>query len=294
MRVLAYEVRRLRGLRSTWIVLAAVLLCDAAVAALLARQVPAGPLTLVAALRPVTAAVPLLPLPIAALGAGVLGALSYGHEVRHPGLAASRVGYLRRVRLLVGKTVVIGAVAAVLGVVTLLLDAVVTRLALAPGVDARQVFTPGAFSATAGTADALTSTALAPGAPGAGVRLPLVLGAFVLMVVAAGGAGVLTASLTRSAAAGILLLSALPVLLEAGLALFLRQSGTGRSDAVAELLSFPYGFDRYGFDWARASAGAAGGGPLDPADPVLIGALAVPAALLLLVALAAQVRRREL
>lgn len=78
MRVLAYEVRRLRGLRSTWLILAAVLLADAAVAAVLARQLPVGQLGTAAAVRCVTAVVPLLPLPIAALGAGALGALSYG------------------------------------------------------------------------------------------------------------------------------------------------------------------------------------------------------------------------
>ena len=274
MRVLAYEARRLRGIRSTWVVLAAALLCDAAVAGVLARQVPDGALSIGATLRSLTAAVPLLPLPIAALGAGVLGALSYGHEVRHPGLAASQVRYLRRVRLLFGKLAVVGAVSALLAVVTLLVDAVVTRLALPGGVDAGSLVTP---------------EVLAPGG-----RLPAALGMFVVTVVAAGGAGVLTASLTRSAAAGILLLCALPVLLEAGLALYLRQGGVGRSGAAADLLPFQYGFDRYGFDRALGGAGSVGEGPLDLADPVLLGALVLPATLLVVVCLAAQVRRRSL
>ena len=274
VRVLAYEARRLRGLRSTWIVLAAVLICDAVVAGVLARQVPTGQLALAAALPPVTAAVPLLPLPIAALGAGVLGALSYGHEVRHPGLAASQVSYLRRVRLLLGKLTVIGALSVLLAAVTLLVDAVVTRLAFTPGVDVSALFTPEGL--------------------GAGGRLPVALGVFVGMVVAAGGAGVLTASLTRSAAAGILLLCALPVLLEAALALFLREAGVGRPQAPGEALPFQYGFDQYGFDWVRAGSGPAAGGPLDLTDPVLLGAFAAPAVLLLLAALALQVRRRSL
>ena len=274
MRVLAYEARRLCGLRSTWSVLAAVLLCDAVVAGVLAHQVPAGQLTLAAAVRPVLAAVPLLPLPIAALGAGVLGALSYGHEVRHPGLAASQVSYVRRVRLLLGKLAVIGALSVLLAAVTVLLDAVVTRLALAPGVDASAVFTPEVL--------------------GMGGRLPVALGVFAVTVVAAGGAGVLTASLTRSAAAGILLLCALPVLLEAGLALFLREAGVGRAKVAGEALPFQYGFDQYGFDWVRAGSGPVADGPLDLADPVLLGAFAAPAVLLLLAGLAVQVRRRSL
>ncbi|OKI23084.1 hypothetical protein [Streptomyces sp. CB03911] len=269
VRVLAYEARRLSGLRSTWIVLATVLLCDAAVAALLARQVPPGTLAVAAAVRSVTAAVPLLPLPIAAIGAGVLGALSYGHEVRHPGLAASQVGYLRRVRLLFGKVVVVGALSALLAAVTVLADAVVTRLALGPAVDASQVFARGALSS--------------------GGRLPVALAVFAVLVVAAGGAGVLTASLTRSASAGILLLCALPVLLEAGLALFLRQTGTARADAADEVLPL-----QYGFDWVRAGSGPAVGGPLDLADPALLAVLASPAVLLVLVCLVAQLRRRAL
>jgi hypothetical protein len=274
VRVLAYEARRLRGLRSTWIVLSAVLLCDALVAGVLAHQLAAGPLTLAAALRPVTAAVPLLPLPIAALGAGVLGALSYGHEVRHPGLAASQVSYLRRVRLLGGKLAVIGALSVLLAVVTVLVDTVVTRLALAPGVDAAAVFTPEVL--------------------GAGGRLPVALGVFAGTVVAAGGAGVLTASLTRSAAAGILVLCALPVLLEAGLALFLREAGVGRPQVAGEALPFQYGFDQYGFDWVSDGSGAAAGSPLDLTDPVLLGAFAAPAVLLLLASLAVQGWRRSL
>ncbi|MFC9329324.1 hypothetical protein [Kitasatospora sp. NPDC057015] len=267
--VLAYEARRLSGLRSTWIVLGTVLLCDAAVAAVLAHQVEPGRLTVAAAVRSVTAAVPLLPLPIAAIGAGVLGALSYGHEVRHPGLAASQVGYARRVRLLFGKLVVIGALSALLATVTVLLDAVVTRLAFGPGVDASGVFAPGVLAA--------------------GGRLPSALAVFALLVVAAGGAGVLTASLTRSASAGILLLCALPVLLEAGLALFLRQTGAARADVADEVLPL-----QYGFDWVRAGAGPAVGGPLDLADPMLLGVLASPAVLLVLLCLVVQVRRRSL
>lgn len=63
MRVLAYEGRRLLGLRSTWLILAAVLVADAMVVAVLARQADPGPLPAADAVRLVTAAVPLLPIP---------------------------------------------------------------------------------------------------------------------------------------------------------------------------------------------------------------------------------------
>ncbi|GAA2818323.1 hypothetical protein GCM10010441_48450 [Kitasatospora paracochleata] len=272
MRVLAYELRRLRGLRSTWLILAAVLLCDAAVAAVLARQVPDGALAVPTAVRSVAAAVPLLPLPIAALGAGALGALSYGHEVRHPGLAASRVAFGRRVGLLVGKSVVIGAVSAALAVVTLLLDAVAVRLALPSSVDPAPAFRPDVFGSD-------PAGLLAAGAPGR----PLL--AFALLVVVGGWAGLLTTSLVRSAAAGLLVLCALPVLLEPAVGMILRQAGRYWPAWVRELLPF-----QYGLDWVRGEPGAAAVGP----DPVLFAALAAPVLVLLVAAVLAQVRRRAL
>ncbi|WP_441249976.1 hypothetical protein [Kitasatospora sp. McL0602] len=271
MRVLAYETRRLRGLRSTWFLLAAVLLGDVAVAALLARQLPSGTLSAAAAVRVVTAVVPLLPLPIAALGAGALGALSYGHEVRHPGLAASRVSYRRRIGLLTGKLAVVGAVSAALAVVTLALDAVALRLALPPGARAGRVFTPETVDPRLFAQEGSVLRSLA---------------VFVALVVLAAWTGLLLTSLARSAAAGVLILCALPPLLEPVLSLVLRQAGRGWPELVRELLPF-----QYGLDWARGEALPRAAGAL---EPLLVAVVLAPPAVLLVACLLVQARRRAL
>ncbi|AUY49588.1 hypothetical protein [Streptomyces sp. CB01881] len=301
MRALAYELRRLRGLRSTWLLLATVLVCDAVVAAVLAAQAPASALAGPAGVRLLTATVPLIPLPFAALGAGVLGALSYGHEVRHPGLPASQVSYLRRVRLLLAKLAVIAPVAGLLALATLLVDVVAVHLALPTGVAVAAWSDPAAlsdrvsaaFSSAGLTGFADLPGALAPAALVAGHGVPAALLAFVGLVVVAGWTGVLTASLTRSAAAGVLLLCALPPLLESAVALLLRQTGTAWPTRAAELLPFQSGIEwAYGWVYGGDRRVAAGGSALT--DPALLAAVAAPAAVLLLAALLVQARRRAL
>ncbi|MFB7475715.1 hypothetical protein [Kitasatospora sp. NPDC056184] len=301
MRVLAYELRRVRGLRSTWLLLGLVLLCDAAVAALLAARTADGELGGAAAVRLLTATVPLLPLPFAALGAGLLGALSYGQEVRHPGLAASQVGYPRRVRLLAGKLLVTGAIAAPLALVTLLVDAVAVHLALPAGVTVSAASDPAALSdrvarvlaaAGAGGSGELPGVP-APLALGAGHGAPAALLAFALLVVVAGWTGVLAAALTRSAAGGVLLLCALPPLLESGVALVLRRTGTAWPPRAAELLPFHSGIE-WAYGWVYGGGRRVAGSGSVLSDPALLAAVAVPAFVLLLVTLAVQVRRRAL
>ncbi|MGW2400422.1 hypothetical protein ACWCYY_28065 [Kitasatospora sp. NPDC001664] len=266
MRVLAYELRRLRGLRSTWLILAAVLLVDAAVAAVLARQLPAGPLGAAAAVRCLTAVVPLLPLPIAALGAGALGALSYGHEVRHPGLVAGRVALGRRLGLLTAKLAVTGPVALLLAAVTVAVNAALV-LAVAPGAQVGTLTDPSA----AAFGDLLRPLALFAG-----------------LTVLAGWAGLLLTSLLRSAAAGLLVLCAVPALLEPALALLLRRSGRGWPAQARELLPFQYGLDLVrGVDPQRLGAAPA-------LDGAFVAAVLAPLALLLVAAVLAQLRRRAL
>ncbi|MFB7127014.1 hypothetical protein [Kitasatospora sp. NPDC056273] len=301
MRVLAYELRRLRGLRSTWLLLAAVLLGDAVVAAVLADQAPDGPLAAPAGVRLLTAAVPLVPLPFAALGAGVLGALSYGHEVRHPGLPASQVSYPRRVRLLLAKLLVIGPVAALLALATLLLDTLAVHLALPDGVTVAAWADPAALSdrvSAAVTGAGLSGLSDLPGVFSplgltAGHGVPAALLAFVLLTVVAAWTGVLTASLTRSAAAGVLLLCALPPLLESGVALLLRHTGRPWPTRAAELLPFQSGIE-WAYGWVYGGAHEAVAGSAALTDPALLAAVAAPAGLLLLAALLAQARRRAL
>ncbi|MCX4746476.1 hypothetical protein OG455_13235 [Kitasatospora sp. NBC_01287] len=196
MRVLAYEGRRLLGLRSSWLILAATLLAGAVLAAVLARRDAPGPLTTEATAQLVTAGLPVLAIPLAAVAAGLLGALAAAHEVRCPGLPASQIRYAARLRLLLAKLGVIGAVSALLALATLLLDSLAIRLALpnaGPGSSV-QVLTP----------ELLRNDH----------RMLLLLLTFGALVVGAGWSGVLAAALTRSAVAGILLLCALPTLVE--------------------------------------------------------------------------------
>ncbi|MHA6763252.1 hypothetical protein [Streptacidiphilus sp. PAMC 29251] len=174
MHALTYERRRLTGVRSSWLVLLAVLVVDAVIAALTVRQ-PA----LAQSVRVLTAGVPLLPLPVAALGAGAVGALSYGHEVRYPVLRTLLLPARRRFGLLFAKLVVVGVFSALLAAATLGLDAGVYTVVLhrAP------VPTPA-------------------------------LAGFAALVVTGGWIGLLAAGLLRSAAAGMLALLALPFLVE--------------------------------------------------------------------------------
>ncbi|MDH6121704.1 hypothetical protein ABH930_005704 [Kitasatospora sp. GAS204A] len=193
MRALAYEGRRLLGLRSSWLILAVTLLAGSVLAAVLARRAAPDSLTAPEAARLATAAVPVLPIPLAALAAGLLGALAVAHEVRCPGLPASQVRYTARLRLLLAKLAVIGAVSALLALVALLLDSLTVRLVL---------------SRTGPPVRLLTLESLHTDH-----RLVPLLATFVALVVAAGCSGVLAAALTRSAIAGVLLLCALPTLI---------------------------------------------------------------------------------
>ncbi|GAA2258593.1 hypothetical protein GCM10010430_48220 [Kitasatospora cystarginea] len=174
-------------------VLGTVLLGDAAVAAVLAHQLPAGALSVPAAVRSVTAVVPLLPLPIAALGAGALGGALVTGDV--PRLAAA------------------GTILAVYGV----------------------------------------------------------------LMVLAGWAGLLATPLVRSAAAGLLILCALPALLEPALVPVLRQPGQPLPDQIRELLPFQYGLDWLGAatEGAAAAPGPAPAPALQPLFPAVLLASAV-------------------
>ncbi|MEV4560990.1 hypothetical protein AB0K51_28880 [Kitasatospora sp. NPDC049285] len=268
VRVMACEVRRLRGVRSTWVLLVAALLVDAAVAAVLARQAPAEELTISQALRSVAAVVPVLPLPVAALASAALGALCYGHELRWPGLAASRVTFGRRLRALAAKAAVVGVMSALLAVVTLVVDALVVRLALPAGVSAAPLLDPAGLSA-----------ALERG----GIGRPLL--GFLGLVVVSGWVGLLATSLVRSATAGFLLTCALPAALEPTAGLVLHRAGRDWPLWGRELMPF-----QYGLNWVRGTAGRAAAA----LDGVVIAAVLVPAVLLVLAAVLAQLRRRSL
>ncbi|MFE6714364.1 ATP-binding cassette domain-containing protein [Streptomyces sp. NPDC057695] len=121
LRPLRYEIRRLLGVPSTPLVVAAVLLVSVTLALLLGRGGRA-------ALPAVLAGWPALsPLPPAALGAGLLGAFSFGEEYRYPALTTGRGAVPRRPGLLMAKLTVAAAVALVLGAAVVVVDLEVLR-----------------------------------------------------------------------------------------------------------------------------------------------------------------------
>ncbi|MEU2264075.1 ATP-binding cassette domain-containing protein [Streptomyces sp. NPDC019645] len=119
---LRYELRRFLGVRTTHLIVAAVLVSSAALSALLAYDGRTPLPGLLAAWADA------LPLPPAAFGAGVLGALSFGEEFRYPALAAARGTVPRRLGLLLAKLTVTGAAALVIGCAVVALDAQVLWL----------------------------------------------------------------------------------------------------------------------------------------------------------------------
>ncbi|MCK8675899.1 ATP-binding cassette domain-containing protein [Streptomyces lichenis] len=186
-RPVRYEVRRLLGVPSTPLTAAAGLAASVLIAVLLARS---GGVPLPTAL----AAWPrLLPLPPAALAAGLLGALSFGDEYRHPALSSGRGTVPRRLGLLLAKLLVTAATAALLALVSAL--AAFAALRLLYGGEAIPV--PRHWAALVAI-----WTALCVGCGWAGL-----LGAGVFRVTAAGVAAVLAvpvvvAPLVQRASAG--------------------------------------------------------------------------------------------
>lgn len=121
-RALRYEVRRMFGVRTAPLVAGAVVVSSLALCVLLARG---G-----AAPRPadLVAWPGFLPLPPAAFGAGLIGALSFGEEFRFPALSAVRGVSPRRPGMLLAKLTVTAAVAVVLAALAVVADAQVLRL----------------------------------------------------------------------------------------------------------------------------------------------------------------------
>ncbi|MFI7367571.1 ATP-binding cassette domain-containing protein [Streptomyces sp. NPDC050149] len=122
LRPVRYELRRLFGVRITTLIVAVTLIASAAVSVVLARS-GRDPLPNVLVAWP-----SLLPLPPAALGAGLLGALSFGDEFRYPALAAGRGTVPRRLGLLLAKLAVSAGVALSLGLLVVLVSAESLRL----------------------------------------------------------------------------------------------------------------------------------------------------------------------
>lgn len=122
LRPVRYELRRLFGVRTTTLIMAVALVASVGLSVLLARN-GRTPLPTVLAAWP-----SLLPLPPAALGAGLLGALSFGDEFRYPALAAGRGTVPRRLGLLLAKLAVSAGVALLLALVVVLASAEALRV----------------------------------------------------------------------------------------------------------------------------------------------------------------------
>lgn len=122
LRPLRYEVRRAAGVGTGYLTAAAVIALSALLCLFLARTGRTPQLYLLAAWPSE------LPLPPAALGAGLLGALAFGEEFRHPALAADRGTVPRRLGLLVAKLAVAAATALLLAGLTVGCDALLLHL----------------------------------------------------------------------------------------------------------------------------------------------------------------------
>ncbi|MFE7276847.1 ATP-binding cassette domain-containing protein [Streptomyces sp. NPDC057623] len=122
LRPLRYELRRAVGVGTSFATGAAVLVVSALTAVLLARVGHTPQHRLMAAWPQQ------LPLPPAAIGAGLLGAIAFGDEFRHPALAADRGTVPRRLGLLAAKLLVASATALVLAVLTVGCDTEVLYL----------------------------------------------------------------------------------------------------------------------------------------------------------------------
>ncbi|MEU6381519.1 ATP-binding cassette domain-containing protein [Streptomyces sp. NPDC046909] len=229
LRPLRYELRRAAGIGTGFLTGAAVLVVSALTAVLLAR-VGHTPQHRLLAAWPRD-----LPLPPAALGAGLLGALAFGEEFRHPALAADRGTVPRRLGLLAAKLVVAAATALLLAFLTVGCDAEV--LYLLYGRELAQV-----------PADWLPVSA-----------------SWIALVVGCAWAGVLAAGVFRSTTAGLAAVVAVPVvvvpLVQKALEGPAVRTAAGFPMRLREvfLLQWPFGGERYLAAAARMIAQPVGG-----------------------------------
>ncbi|MET9764470.1 ABC transporter ATP-binding protein [Streptomyces sp. NPDC006372] len=215
LRPLRYEIRRAAGIGTGFLTGAVVLLVSAVTAVVFARigHTP-QPRLLAAWPRE-------LPLPPAALGAGLLGALAFGDEFRHPALAADRGTVPRRLGLLAAKLLVASVTALALAVLTVGCDAEV--LYLLYGRELVQV--PADW--------------------------PSLSTSWVGLVVGCAWAGVLAAGVFRSTSAGLAAVAAVPLLVVP--VVHKLQAGTSARTAAGLplrlrevlLLRWPFGGERY-------------------------------------------------
>ncbi|MFB6516771.1 ATP-binding cassette domain-containing protein [Streptomyces sp. NPDC056401] len=127
LRPLRYELHRTFG-TATPVLTAAFVVAVSVVTALVLARAGHTPQNRLLAAWP-----ELLPLPPAALGAGLLGALAFGEEYRYPALAADRGTVPRRLGLLTAKLGVSAALALLLGALAVTADTAALTLVFGGG-----------------------------------------------------------------------------------------------------------------------------------------------------------------
>ncbi|MEW2260111.1 ATP-binding cassette domain-containing protein [Streptomyces sp. NPDC047869] len=229
LRPLRYELRRAAGIGTGFLTCGAALLVSALTAVLLAR-IGHTPQARLFAAWPRE-----LPLPPAALAAGLLGALSFGDEFRHPALAADRGTVPRRLGLLTAKLLVSGATAVMLAFLTV-------------GCDAELLYLVHGRELTQVPSDWLSLSVSWFG-----------------LVVGCAWAGVLAAGIFRSTTAGLAAVLAVPVALVPVLRWVLGgptvRTAAGFPVRMREVLlpQWPFGGERYLLATARVVAQPVGG-----------------------------------
>lgn len=229
LRPLRYELRRATGISTGFVVCGVALVVSAITAVVLAR-IGHTPQARLFAAWPRE-----LPLPPVALAAGLLGALAFGDEFRHPALAADRGTVPRRLGLLTAKLLVSGTTAGMLAFLALGCDA--ELLYLVYGRELVQV--PGDW-------------------------LPL-CASWLALVVGCAWSGVLAAGVFRSTAAGLAAVLAVPVAVVPLVHRLFEGSyvrvAAGIHVRMREvlLLQWPFGGERYLLGLARVIAQPVGG-----------------------------------
>ncbi|MYS13219.1 ATP-binding cassette domain-containing protein [Streptomyces sp. SID4982] len=229
LRPLRYELRRATGIGTGFVICGSALVVSVVTAVALARLGHTPQARLFAAWPRE------LPLPPVALAAGLLGALSFGDEFRHPALATDRGTVPRRLGLLTAKLAVCGIAAAMLAFLALGCDA--ELLYLVYGRELVQV--PGDW-------------------------LPL-CASWLALVVGCAWAGVLAAGVFRSTAAGLAAVLAVPVAVVPLVHRMFEGSYVRAAAGVhlrmreVLLLQWPFGGERYLLGLARVIAQPVGG-----------------------------------
>ncbi|WP_016910105.1 ABC transporter ATP-binding protein [Streptomyces xiaopingdaonensis] len=185
-----YELLRMFGVRTPWLILAAAVLASLALgtaAVIFGEGLRTSPLPPLVSVVTGWADPALLLLPPTAIAAGVLGALSFGQEFRFPSLAPQHLPVPRKLGLSTAKLLVSAAVAIGLTLVVALVNASVLSACYGLGVlDTR-----------------------APA--GAGAPWYVQLPALAALAVGCAWVGLLAAGLARRTAAGLLALAAVPL-----------------------------------------------------------------------------------